>query len=115
MFVNRHEQADIVKDCERFLKTIEELKFYIGEFNEDGIMKDKKYLFDCIVGERIWQPIIVIICYKYMFSANDSICKAWTQVKNTFLRPKKHGQRIIVSEFLLLFGQLNLFSLFEEK
>ena len=31
------------------------------------------------------------------------------------MQPKRRGQGIIVSNFLLLFGHLNLFSLFERK
>lgn len=50
-----------------------------------------------------------------MFSANDGICKAWTQVGDNFLRSKKHRQSIMVSKFLLPFGRLNLLLLSEKK
>lgn len=76
MFVDGHKQPDVVKDCERFLKTIEKLKLYIVEFNEDGIIKDKEYSLNCAVSGGICQPIIVIIHNKYMFFANNNNCKA---------------------------------------
>ena len=49
VFVDRHERPDVVADYERFLKTTEELKPYMVKFNEDGIMKDKKYSYNCVV------------------------------------------------------------------
>ena len=76
VFINRHKQPDVVKDCKRFLKTMEELQLYMVEFNEDGTMKNKEYLLNCIVGRGIWRLIIVITHDKCMFSANDGICKA---------------------------------------
>lgn len=94
---------------------MEKLKSYIVEFNKDDTMKNKKYLLDCIVGRGIWWPIIVIIYDECTLFANDGICKAWTWVGNTFLRPKRHGQGIMVSEFLFPFSWLNLLSLFQEK
>lgn len=87
---------------------MDELKPYVVEFNEDDTIKDKEY-------PKIWQPIIGITYNKYIFSTNNSICKAWTQIGDIFLQPKKRGQSIMVSEFLLPFGQLNLLSLFKEK
>ena len=60
VFVNGHERPDVVEDCERFLKTMEEPKPYMVEFNEDGTMKDKEYPLDCAIGEGIRRPIIVI-------------------------------------------------------
>lgn len=115
MFVDGHERPDVVEDRERFLKTMEELKPYMVEFNEDGTMKDKEYPLDCAVGGGIRRPIIVITHDECTFSANDGIRKAWTRVGDTFLRPKGRGQGIMVSEFLLPFGRLNLLSLSEEK
>lgn len=53
MFVDGHKRLDVVKDCERFFKTIEELKPYMVEFNEDGTMKGKEYLLDCTVSREI--------------------------------------------------------------
>lgn len=78
MFVDGHERPDVVEDCERFLKVMEELKPYMIEFNKDGIMKDKEYSLNCAVGGGIRQPIIMITYDECMFSTNDGICKAWT-------------------------------------
>ena len=50
IFVDRHEQPDVIEDCASFLRKIEELKLYIVEFDQDGAMKPKIYLFDCAVG-----------------------------------------------------------------
>ena len=94
---------------------MEELKFYMVEFNEDDTMKDKEYPLDCAVSGEIRQTIIVITHDECMFSANDGICKAWTRVEDTFLRPKGYGQGIMISKFLLPFDWLNLVSLSEEK
>lgn len=41
------------EDCERFLKTIEDLKPYMVGFNENDTMKDKKYPLDCTIGGGI--------------------------------------------------------------
>lgn len=54
MFVDEHERPDVIEDCERFLKTMEKLKPYMVEFNEDGIMKHKKYSLNYVVGGEIW-------------------------------------------------------------
>lgn len=61
------------------------------------------------------QPVIVITHDECIFSANDGICKAWTQIGDTFLRPKRWGQGIMVFEFLQSFGRLNLLLLSEDK
>lgn len=53
MFVNGYKWLDIIEDCERFLKKMEELKPYIVELNKDGIMKDKKYALDYAIGKAI--------------------------------------------------------------
>ena len=105
----------MVENRERCLKKMEELKPYMVEFNEDGTMKDKEYPFDCAVGGEVRRPIIVITHDVCTFSANGGIRKAWTRKGDTFLRPQGRGQGIMVSEFLLPFGRLNLFSLSEEK
>lgn len=41
VFVDRHEQPDVVKDYKRFLNIIEELKPYMVKFNKDNMIKDK--------------------------------------------------------------------------
>lgn len=57
---------------------MEELKFYIVEFDENGAMKLKMCPADCIVGRINWQPVIIITHNKCTFSANKGIQKAWT-------------------------------------
>ena len=49
------------------------------------------------------------------FPANDGVEKAWTREGDIFLRLKRRGQGIMVSEFFLPFGRLNLSSLSLEK
>ena len=115
VFVDGHERSDVVEDCKGFLNKMEELKPYLVEFNKDGAIKDKTYPTDCAVGGEDRRPVIIITYDECIFLANDGICKVLTRIGNTFLRPKGRGQGIMVSEFLLLFGRLNLFSLSEEK
>ena len=115
VFVDGHEWSDVIEDCKRFLKKIEDLKPYLVEFNENGTMRDKTYPPDYAVGDEDCRPIIIITHDEYTFLANDGIRKAWTRVGDTFLRLKGWGQGIMVSKFLLPFGHLNLFSLSEEK
>ena len=115
VFVDGHERANVVEDRKNFLKRLEELKPYIVEFEEDGIMKPKIYLANCAVGGDERQPIIVITHDECTFSANNGIRRAWTRKGDTFLRPKGRGQVIMTSEFLLPYGRLNLASLTPEK
>lgn len=115
VFIDGHERSDMVEDCKRFLNKIEDLKPYLVEFNEDGTIKDKTYPPDCTVRDEDCWPVIIITHDECTFLTNDNICKAWTRVRDTFLRPKGQGQGIILSELLLPFGCLNLFSLSEEK
>ena len=49
MFVNGHEQANIVKDYKNFLKRLEELKSYMVEFEKGSTMKLKIYPANCVV------------------------------------------------------------------
>ncbi len=46
-----------------------------------------------------------------IFSANNSCQKIWTLENYRILCPKRKGKDIIVSNFLLLWSRLNLFSL----
>lgn len=115
VFVDDYKWSDMVKDCKKFLNKIEELKLYLVEFHEDGTMKNKMYPPAYAVRSENCQSIIIIIYDEYIFLANDGICKAWIRIRNTFLRLKSQRQGLIVSESLLTFGCLNLFSLFEEK
>ena len=94
---------------------MEELKPYIVEFDKNGAMKPKVYSADCAIGGNNRQPVIIITHDKCTFSANNGIQKAWTQKGVTFLRPKDRGQGIMVSKFILSYGQLNLASLTSEE
>ena len=73
MFIDGHEQPDVVEDRNRFLVKIEELKPYMVEFNEDGLIKAKDYLVDGTVGGEERCPIIVITYDECTFSANNGI------------------------------------------
>lgn len=104
----------MIEDCKKFFSTIKDLESYLVEFEEDKSMKRKENLDDCAMsGNKHWL-VIVIIHNECIFSANDGIWKAWTQIRNTFLRPKRWGLGIIVSDFLFLFDRLNHLSLSEE-
>lgn len=78
-------------------------------------MKTKNYPSDCKVKSDKCQPIIVITYNECTFSLNDSICKTWTQIGDTFLWPKGHRQKIMILEFLFPFRHLNFSFLFEDK
>ena len=45
------------------------------EFDEDGTMKAKEYLVDCVVGGCEYQLIVVITHDGCTFSANDGVQK----------------------------------------
>ena len=115
IFIEGHERPDVVEDQNRFLTKIEELKSYMVEFNEDGVMKAKDYPVDCIVEDEECRPIIIINHNEYIFFANNGVQKAWTWERDIFLQPKGWGQGIITSNFLLSFGRLNLASLSSKK
>ena len=115
VFIDGHKQPNIIEDRKKFFEKMEELKPYLVEFNEDGTIKEKNYLANCTVGDSNRRPVIVIIYNECTFSTNDGICKAWTWIGDTFLRPKRQGQGIMISEFLLPFDCFNLLSLSKEK
>lgn len=73
VFIDEHEQSDVVKDCRNFLRKIEELKPYMVEFEENGAMKDKIYPSNCAVHGNDHRPIIIITHHECKFSANDRI------------------------------------------
>lgn len=76
IFVNKHEQSNVVEDHINFLRKMEKHKLYMVEFNEDDAIKFKMYLSGCKVnGKKRWL-IIMIIDDECIFSANDSIHKA---------------------------------------
>ena len=105
----------MVEDCGQFLKTMKELGTYLVEFEEDGTMKAKNYPLDYKVEGEKRRPIIVIKHDECTFSSNDSICKAWTRIGDTFLRPKGRRQGIMASQFFFSFDHLNHYSLHEDK
>lgn len=49
MYVNGYKQLDMVENQNFFLTQMEEVKSYMVEFDEDGTIKAKEYLIDCIV------------------------------------------------------------------
>lgn len=63
----------MVDNCANFLKVMEDLKFYVVEFQEDGTIKPKVYPDDCRIEGPNWRPIIIIIYDKYIFSANNDV------------------------------------------
>lgn len=80
------------------------------EFEEDGIMKNKIYSLNYVVGGTERCPVIVITHNECTFSINNGIKRAQTCKRNTFLRPKGRGQSIMTLEFILPFSRLNLAS-----
>lgn len=103
------------EDYRKFLSTIKDLKPYFIEFKEDGSMKIPEYLDDCTVGRDKRCLVIVITHNECTFLANNGSWKAWTQIRDIFLWPKKKSQDIMAFRFLVLFGWLNFFSLSKEK
>lgn len=73
MFIDEHEQPNVVEDRRVFLYKIEEIKLYIVEFDENSTIKLKTYRSNCTVENNHWQTIIIITNNKYRFSVNDKI------------------------------------------
>lgn len=94
---------------------MEELKPYIVEFDKNDVMKLKVYFSDWAVRGNNWWPIIVITHNKCTFFANNRIWKAWARKSDIFLHPKGQRQEILVSEFILHYGRLNLAFLTPKK
>ena len=105
----------MIDNCEKFLNIMKDLELYLMEFEENESMKTKNYPDDCTGGGDICCPVIVITHNDYTFSTNDGIQKVWTQIRDIFLQPKRRSQGIMISNFLLPFGRLNLFSQSEKK
>ena len=73
VFIDGHKRLNIIEDCKNFLKKIKELKLYMVEFEKDGVMKAKTYLFNCVV-ERPNQCSIMIITHnECILFANNGI------------------------------------------
>lgn len=49
IFVDGHKWSDIIEDYKNFFWKIEEFKSYIVEFEENGVIKPKIYLFNYAV------------------------------------------------------------------
>lgn len=73
VFVDRHEQLNVVKDHENFINTIKDLKPYLVEFKEDGSIKTKNHQDDYTLKGDIYNLIIVITHDECTFSANNTI------------------------------------------
>jgi len=111
VFIDGHERPDVVDYRQQFVAEMHRLSPYLVEFESDGKIKDKSYPANCEVGGSEDRPIIVITHDESIFSANDGKRKAWGAENQTFLRPKGKGKGIMVSDFLLPWSRLNLFSL----
>lgn len=84
------------------------------EAYDNGTIKPKVYLSDFVVRSENCQPITVIT-HECTFTANNEVWTAWTRKKDMFLRPKRRKERIMIWEFILPFGRLNLTSLTPKK
>ena len=115
VFIDGHERADVVEDRVKFLHKMKELEPYLVEFDSTGQILEKAYPHDCQVGGSQRRPTILITHDESIFSANDGKRQAWLKESDTFLRPKGKGQGIMVSDFLLPWGRLNLKHLPEAK
>lgn len=63
----------MLKNWNNFSIRIEDLKPYMVEFEEDGIIKPNINLFDCVIGGNNYWSIIIIIDGKCIFFANKGI------------------------------------------
>lgn len=55
------------------MKIIKKLKSYFVKFNKNKIIKNNKYLLNCIIKNANQKLIIIIIYNESIFVANDSI------------------------------------------
>lgn len=111
MFFYGHEREDIKEYQETFLYEMKLLLPYFVEFSEDGTIVSKEYPSDCTIGILEKRPIIMITHDESIFSANDRRKKVWILNGQGILRLKGRGKGIMVSDFLLPWSRLNLFSL----
>lgn len=49
VFVDKHEQSDIVKDCINFINLMKNMEPHLVRFNKDDTIKDKNYPLGCRV------------------------------------------------------------------
>lgn len=73
IFVDGHKQPDMVEDRRKISKYNKDLKPYLVEFKEKGLMKTKKYPDDYAIEEDKYCLVIVITHDKCIFFANDGI------------------------------------------
>lgn len=52
---------------------IKKLQLYFVKFNNNGTMKNKEYLLNCMIKSTNQRLIIIIIYNKSIFSTNNSI------------------------------------------
>ena len=105
----------MVQDRIKFVEEMKKNKRYLVEFDNVCNILEKSYPEGCKVGGEQKRPIILITHDESTFSANDTKKQAWLQEGDTFLRPKGKGQGIMVSDFPLPWGRLNLNHLNKEK
>ena len=104
----------MVQDGIKFVEEMKKNERYLVEFDNVGNVLEKSYPEGCKLGEQK-RPIILITHDESTFAANDAKKQAWLQEGDTFLQPKEKGQGIMVSDFLLPWGRLNLNHLNKEK
>ena len=71
VFVDSHEQSNVVENRKKFVKTIEKMEFYLVEFDTEGKMFSKAYPSDCTVEREIRCLIIIITYDECTFSSNN--------------------------------------------
>lgn len=54
IFINKYEYLNMVEDRNNYLTRMKDLKPYIIKFKENGKIKPKIYLFDCIIERYNW-------------------------------------------------------------
>jgi hypothetical protein len=114
VFIDGHERPDVIKSRIDFLNTLKDLEPYLVEFDEHGRILDKAYPSDCQIGGSKRRPIIYITHDECTFASNDGPRFSWQGSDNIPFRPKSKGRGIMVSEFLLPFGRLDLSTLSEQ-
>lgn len=65
----------MLEDYKKFLNKMEKLNLYLVNFNKNSIIKDKTYPSECIIRDKNCWLISIITYNKYMFLANNGICK----------------------------------------
>ena len=73
IFINEHEQSNVMEDHKIFLEKMKKLKLYMVKLEKNGVIKKKIYLSDWAIHGPNYCSIIVIIHDKCIFSANDGI------------------------------------------